>query len=159
MSQISTVTLTVSALVLIGVAHLALRGWIQRRTRRDAVAVVDAPTGELRLRQWVTRGLREMLPALALLIWIHGLFFTLSLLLRQPALGSLADQGLIVLSWTYRLGVIGAMFWLLMRAGRLIEAFLVSLSTRAETSWDDLLLPLAGKAIRRAWRETPKRLR
>jgi small-conductance mechanosensitive channel len=39
---------------------------------------------------------------------------------------------------------------LLSRIGRLIEAFLVSLSTRAETSWDDLFLPLAGKAVRRA---------
>jgi hypothetical protein len=38
---------------------------------------------------------------------------------------------------------------LLSRVGRLIEAFLVSLSARAETSWDDLLLPLAGKAVRR----------
>ncbi|HEY6508336.1 MAG TPA: mechanosensitive ion channel domain-containing protein, partial [Vicinamibacterales bacterium] len=37
----------------------------------------------------------------------------------------------------------------LSRVGLLVEVFLVSLATRAETSWDDLLLPLAGKAIRR----------
>jgi small-conductance mechanosensitive channel len=56
----------------------------------------------------------------------------------------------VVLTWAYRLGVVGAIFWLLARIGRLIEAFLISLSTRADTSWDDLLLPLAGKAVRRA---------
>ena len=49
-----------------------------------------------------------------------------------------------------RLGVVAAVFRLLARIGRLVEAFLVSLSTRAATSWDDVLLPLAGKAVRRA---------
>jgi small-conductance mechanosensitive channel len=56
----------------------------------------------------------------------------------------------VVLAWVYRLGVVIAIFWLLSRIGRLIEAFLISLSTRTDTSWDDLLLPLAGKAVRRA---------
>jgi small-conductance mechanosensitive channel len=55
-----------------------------------------------------------------------------------------------VVTWAYRLSIVAGMFWLLSRVGRLIEAFLVSLSMRATTSWDDLLLPLAGKAIRRA---------
>ncbi|HET9467040.1 MAG TPA: mechanosensitive ion channel domain-containing protein, partial [Vicinamibacterales bacterium] len=33
---------------------------------------------------------------------------------------------------------------------RLLEWFLVSLATRTQSSWDDLFLPLAGKAVRRA---------
>lgn len=145
----STVTLAGLVLVLMALAHLSLRWWIKRKARQDDAAVGAAPTSDLRLRRWMTRGLREILPALALLIWIHGLYFALRLLLRQVGPQTLADPVLGALSWAYRLGVVGAIFWLLSRIGRLIEAFLVSLSTRAETSWDDLLLPLAGKAVRR----------
>jgi len=145
-------TLTLAALVLTSMAlsHLWLRWWVQRKATRDDAASSGSPPGEIRLQRWLTRGLRQVLPALALLIWIHGLYFTLSLLLRQTAPQTLVDPALAALTWAYSLSVVGAIFWLLSRIGRLIEAFLVSLSTRAETSWDDLLLPLAGKAVRRA---------
>ena len=146
----STVTLAVLVLVLMALAHLSLRWWIKRRARADDDAAGETPTSDLSLRRWVTRGLRDVLPALALLIWIHGLYFALNLLIGQMGSGTLLDPARMVLNWAYRLGIAGAIFWLLARAGRLIEAFLISLSTRADTSWDDLLLPLAGKAVRRA---------
>jgi len=146
----STITLAALVLVLMALAHLSLRWWVKRKARQDDAAVGETPTSELRLRRWVTRGLREILPALALLLWIHGLSFTLNLLIRQAGARSLADPALVALTWAYRLGVVGAIFWLLSRIGRLIEAFLISLSTRADTTWDDLLLPLVGKAVRRA---------
>jgi small-conductance mechanosensitive channel len=146
----STVTLAALVLVLMALAHLSLRWWIKRKARQDNYGVNATPTSDFRLRRWLTRGLSEILPALALLIWIHGLYFTLNLLIRQADSWTLADPALVVLTWAYRLGVVGAIFWLLARIGRLIEAFLISLSTRADTSWDDLLLPLAGKAVRRA---------
>ena len=146
----STVTLAALVLVLMALAHLSLRWWIKRKARQDDDAVGDTPTSDLRLRRWVTRGLREILPALALLIWIHGLYFALNLLISQAGSRTLADPALVALTWAYSLGVVIAIFWLLSRIGRLIEAFLISLSTRADTSWDDLLLPLAGKAVRRA---------
>jgi small-conductance mechanosensitive channel len=149
---LSASTLARAALVmtLIALAHLSLRWWVQRKARADEAAKADSQPGDMRLRGWVTRGLREILPPLALLIWIHGLYFALGLLLGQTGTQTLVDPALVALSWAYRLSVIGAIFWLLSRIGRLIEAFLLSLSTRAETSWDDLLLPLAGKAVRRA---------
>ena len=56
----------------------------------------------------------------------------------------------MALEWIYGLSMLGGLFWLLWRVGGIIELFLVSLSTRADTSWDDVLLPLAGKAVRRA---------
>jgi len=146
----STVTLVALVLALMALAHLSLRWWIRRKARQDGAAVGDSPAGDLRLRRWVTRGLREILPALALLIWIHGLYFTLSLLLRQAGPQTLADPALVALTWAYSLSVVGGVVWLLLRIGRLIEAFLVSLSARTESSWDDVLLPLAGKAVRRA---------
>jgi small-conductance mechanosensitive channel len=145
----STITLAALGLALVALAHLSLRWWIGRKARRDEAAVGDSQPGDMRLRRWVTRGLREILPALALLIWIHGLYFTLNLLLRQTGPQTLLNPALIALTWAYRLSVVGAIFWLLSRISRLIEAFLVSLSTLAATSWDDLLLPLAGKAVRR----------
>ena len=146
----STVTLAALVLVLMALAHLSLRWWIKRKAHQDDAAAGDAPTSDLRLRQWVTRGLKEILPALALLIWIHGLYFTLSLLIRQAGPRSLADPALVALTWAYSLGVVGGIFWLLSRIGRLIEAVLGSLSTHTDSSWDDVLLPLAGKAVRRA---------
>lgn len=146
----STVTLAALVLVLMALAHLSLRWWIKRKARQDDAAVGDAPTSDLHHRRWVTRGLREILPALALLIWIHGLYFALNLLIRQAGSRTLSDPALVALTWAYSLAVVGAIFWLLSRIGRLIEGFLISLSTRADTSWDDLLLPPAGKAVRRA---------
>ena len=80
---VSTVTLAALVLVLMALAHLSLRWWIKRKARQDNYAVGDTPTSDLRLRRWLTRGLREILPALALLIWIHGLYFTLNLLIGQ----------------------------------------------------------------------------
>ena len=103
----STVTLAALVLVLIALAHLSLRWWIKRKTRQDDAAGGDAPTSDLRLRRWVTRGLREILPALALLIWIHGLYFTLNLLIRQAGPLTLADPALVALTWAYSLSVVG----------------------------------------------------
>jgi small-conductance mechanosensitive channel len=146
----STVTLAALVLVSMALAHLSLRWWIKRKARQNEATVGDTATSDPRLRRWVTRGLREILPALALLIWIHGLYFTLNLLISQAGSRTLADPALVALTWAYSFGVVGAIFWLLARIGRLIDAFLISLSTRADTSWDDLLLPLAGKTVRRA---------
>jgi small-conductance mechanosensitive channel len=89
-----------------------------------------------------------MLPPLVLLIWIHGLYLASTLLLPQAGPVP-AGPAPVIVSWGYRLAVVAAIFWLLLRVGRLIEAILIALSRRAETSWDDLLLPLAGKAARR----------
>ena len=84
----STVTLAVLVLVLMALAHLSLRWWIKRRARADDDAAGETPTSDLSLRRWVTRGLREVLPALALLIWIHGLSLALNLLIALSGYGS-----------------------------------------------------------------------
>jgi small-conductance mechanosensitive channel len=142
----SNATLAGLVLILMALAHLLLRRWIQHKARRAAAASQE----ELRLRHWITLGLEEVLPPLALLIWIHGLYVALSLMLNDVETQRFVARTLVALTWAYRLSVVGVIVWLLSRIGRLIEAFMVSLSSRAETSWDDLLLPLAGKAIRRA---------
>jgi hypothetical protein len=57
----STITLAALVLVLMALAHLSLRWWIKRKARQDDAAVGDAPMSDLRLRRWVTRGLREII--------------------------------------------------------------------------------------------------
>jgi small-conductance mechanosensitive channel len=136
-------------LLLATAAHLLLRWWIHRAARRTAAAAGTAPVGAMRVRRWVTQGFVETLPPLVLLIWIHGLYFILHLLLTQSTHLAFAAPALVVLTWAYRLGTVAALVWLLARVGRLVEAILVSLAARAETSWDDLVLPLAGQAVRR----------
>jgi len=145
----STVTRAALVLALMALAHLSLRWWIRRNAHRDNAAAGDFSASDAGLRRWVTRGLSAILPALALLIWIHGLYFTLSMLIRESGLPTLADPALVALTWAYGLGVVGGLFWLLSRMGRLIETFLISLSTRVDSSWDNVLLPLFGKAVRR----------
>lgn len=143
-------SLAALALVLMGLAHLFLLWWIRRKARQEDLPHLDSTVRDPRLRRWLTRALRDVVPPLALLIWIHGLYFILSMLLRQATLQVVAAPIIVTLTWTYRLGVVAAIFWLLSRIGRLLEWFLVSLATRTQSSWDDLFLPLAGKAVRRA---------
>jgi small-conductance mechanosensitive channel len=45
---------------------------------------------------------------------------------------------------------VAAIVWLLSRVARLIESFLGLIAQRTESAWDNLLMPLAGKAVRRA---------
>jgi small-conductance mechanosensitive channel len=144
----STVTLAALVLALMLAAHVMLRWWAGRAARR-AAASDDAPEAHRR-QWWVTRGFRELAPPLALLIWIHGCYFALGLLLSDADPSTLADRGSVVLGWTYRLSIVGGLVWLLSRVGRLVEAFLISLAATSQVSWDDLFLPLAGKAVRRA---------
>jgi small-conductance mechanosensitive channel len=145
----STGTLAAMMLALVAFAHLSLRWWIQHKAREAETPAGDPPLADVRRRHWTTRGLREILAPLALLVWIHGLYFAAGVLLRGTDLQTLAGPILVALTWAYRLSVVGAICWLLSRIGRLVEALLTTLSARTGTSWDDLLLPLAGRAVRR----------
>lgn len=144
------VTRIVLLLALVALAHLLLRWWVRRQSRRYQAQGSWLSVNEARWRRWLTRALHDMLPPVALLVWIQGLAFALDLAVRDAAPPAMRASALIGLDWLYGFAVIGALFWLLWRVGGIIELFLVSLSGRAETSWDDLLLPLAGKTVRRA---------
>ena len=142
--------LIVLVLAVMAASHLLLRWWVHRRARRDEAAAAGLATDSGRVRRWLARGLKEVLPPLALLVWIQGLAIIAGVLLQKMTARNVADSTSDALGWAYRLAMVAALCWLLARVGRLVETLLISLSTRAETSWDDLLLPLAGKAIRRA---------
>lgn len=147
--QTSTLALVLSIFALLVLAHLSLRWWIARTARQVQQAAGDAPSDTRRVRRWVTRGLTEILPPLAALLWIHGIYLTSSLLLRQGGGHAWMPSTLLALDWLYGFSVVAALFWLLSRIGGLIESFLLSLAAHTKSSWDDLLLPLAGQAVRR----------
>ncbi|MGE0705366.1 MAG: mechanosensitive ion channel family protein [Vicinamibacterales bacterium] len=147
---LSSLALAGLMVALIAAAHLVLRRWVRRRARAEAERTAAVPPGEEGFSYWLVQGLRATLPIILLLIWIHGLYFTLNLLLGSGALPARLAWGSAALAWIYRLSVIAALCWLAVRSGRLLDVFLRSLSSRTTSSWDDLLLPLAGAAVRRA---------
>ncbi len=142
----STFALAALVLALMAAAHVSVRWWVRRKTRQDGA---HGDTGDGPFRHWIARGLNAGFPPAALLIWAHGLYFATALLLQRAGPGTVPDTVLVVLTWTYRLSIVGGIFWLLSRVGQQIEAFLNSLAAPTDTSWENLLLPLAGKAIRR----------
>lgn len=144
--------LVMVALVLaaIGLTHLLLRWWVRRQAQRYEAGAGALPADEARWRRWLARGLDQTLPPVALLVWIHGLRLALELGIRDVAPAAARPSALVALDWTYGFSVLCALFWLLLRAGGILELFLLSLSAKAQTSWDDVLLPLAGRTVRRA---------
>lgn len=136
-------------LALVALAHLSLRWWVRRQSQRYEAGGRWVSVDEARWRRWLTRALHEMLPPVALVLWIQGVAFTLDLM-AMDAPPSVRQAALAGLAWVHGISVIGALVWLLWRIGGVIELFLASLSARAETTWDDVLLPLAGKTVRRA---------
>lgn len=142
-----TIVVVVAMLAVIAVAHVSLRWFVRRQQQRRPDPEQPWQPDEFRVRRWLMRGLSEILPPAALLIWVHGLSTAAALLFSQMV-ASRAEPALLGLRWLYGAAVVVGIFWLLSRIGRTIEAFLVSLAIRAETSWDDVVLPLAGKTIR-----------
>ena len=86
----------------------------------------------------------QMAPPLVVLIWIHAVHFAVSQLL-----GDTSDATRSVLSFAYGLAIVAALSWCLWTVGRLIEAYLRTLSGRTESRWDDVMLDVAGRAVRR----------
>lgn len=66
--------------LLAAVVHLTLRWWIGRRARGEEPPSTAEATGARRRTWWSVRGLREMWPPLALLIWIHAFYASARLL-------------------------------------------------------------------------------
>jgi small-conductance mechanosensitive channel len=129
--EISVPALAAMVLALIVLSHLLVRWWLRRQARG-----------------WVTRSLNPLLPPMVMLVWIHAIALVVYLAIRDTAAARYADTGLLGLRWAYGLSVLGAAAWLLQRIGRIIELLLLSVSARADTTWDDVVLPLAGKTVR-----------
>jgi small-conductance mechanosensitive channel len=140
----------VVVLVAATVGDLILRAWARRRAAHTAEAPAAA-AGPRSLRHWVDHLLTASLGPLAFLIWIYAPYVVASLLLSDAeASGANVGTAMTAVRWMRDLTTIVALCWLLARIGRVIEARLVGLASRSHNAWDDIVMPLAGKAVRLA---------
>jgi small-conductance mechanosensitive channel len=135
------VAFTAALLLTVTLVHVVLRRSIGGK--REAAPPSAAPEDR---RSWIRHALRALATPLAIAVWIHGGWLLGNVLLRAfPGHPTAA----LALEWTYRLSLIAVVCWLSSRAGGVAEHFLVALAKRSATVWDDILLTLAGKALRR----------
>ncbi len=146
--RLSTLVLCASVIGAVAIAHGWLRWWLRRRVSDGEAPASDATTA-IRVRWWISRGVRAVLPPLGLIVWMQGVYIVLNLLLGETTALAVAGRGRTILEWGYGVVVLIALFWLLARIGSLVEAFLTSLADRSSTAWDGVALPLAGRAVRR----------
>jgi small-conductance mechanosensitive channel len=145
----STIGMSILVLAVAALAHLCLRRWIGRKVRQEEAAGGDALAGSTGASQWLVRGLREAASPLVLLIWIHGFYVALNVVVPRANAPALVGPTLSAVSWIYGLSVVASAFWLFSRIGRLIELLLISISIRSGTTWDNVMLPLIGRAAKR----------
>ncbi len=147
--RLSTLVLSAAALVTAAVAHLWIRWWLRRRSRHaDVELPVPGAAPGVHMRWWISRGVRALLPPLGLLVWIHGVYAVLTMLLGDTSAASVAVRVWGVVEWCYRALMLVTAFWLLRRIGAVVEVFLRALADRSENTWDNAVLPLAGQAAR-----------
>jgi small-conductance mechanosensitive channel len=147
--RVSTLLWSLLVLALATAAHAGLHVWIRAKARREEEAASTATSGDtIRLRRWISRGMLAIVPPLAAIVWIYGLRYALAFPLAETPHRDTADRILAAVEWGYGFLLVAAVFWLLSRVGRLIEAFLLTFSSRTEATWDDVMLPLAGRAAR-----------
>jgi small-conductance mechanosensitive channel len=140
--------LTGGAIVLlVAIAHLGLSWWTRRRARKHQDQA-PAPGESPKVRYWIARGLSDAVPPIAFLLWLHGLLFASTMLLSDFPEDAWAARGIAALEWLRGVGTLAGLAWLLARVARTLEALLRSLASRTEASWDDVLLPFAGRALR-----------
>ena len=81
------------------------------------------------------------------MLWLHGLAFAVTTLLADHPDSSWIARGFTIIAPLRGVGTLLGLAWLLARIARTLEAMLRSFAARTEASWDDVLLPLAGRAL------------
>ena len=136
------------ALLLAALLDFTLRTIARRLERRARSRQPDVAEHEQRAQFWVGQGLQTALPQLSILIWTYAVHFTTTRLIAELLSADALGAVLPVLNWIRGAIMVVALVWLLMRIGRLIEERLRAAAVRTSNEWDDILLPLGGKAVR-----------
>lgn len=136
-----------AVVLLMAVAHVALGWWTRRRARRQQAAPPGSDQSAT-ISAWLVRGLGDALPPLAFMLWLHGLCAVLGTMLDERPDALWINRALVLVGWIRGLGTLLGLAWLLSRVSRTFEAFLVAHASRSEASWDDVMLPFAGRALR-----------
>ena len=146
--RISTLALPAAILAAVGIVDALLRWMVRRKVRRDEAAAAGEIESRRQFLHWLGHGLKAAVPPLALLLWVFGGYAALSTVLADAAPASTAALSLGVAAWVRDVATVAALFWLLSRLGRVVEAALVALASSTTNTWDDILLPVAAKAAR-----------
>jgi small-conductance mechanosensitive channel len=140
--------LTGGAIVLlVAIAHLALRWWARRRARKQEGKPL-APGESAKARFWISRGLSDAVPPIAFMLWLHGLSIAATMLLADFQDSQWGSWGLTAVNALRGLGTLLGLAWLLARIARTLEALMQSFASRTQAGWDDVMLPFAGKSLR-----------
>ena len=131
--------------LLLAIAHVGLHWWTRLRARRLDRPL--APGESATARYWIARGLIDALPPIAFMLWLHGLAFAVRTLLADHPDSSWIARGFTFIAPLRGVGTLLGLAWLLARIARTLEAMLRSFAARTEAGWDDVLLPLAGRAL------------
>jgi small-conductance mechanosensitive channel len=132
--------------LLVGLAHLALRWWKRHRARKHLDALGPGETAGVRF--WIVRGLSDAVSPIVFMLWLHGLYFAVTTLFAELPESEWGSRGFMILAALRSVGTLLGLAWLLARLARTLEALLRSVATRTEAAWDDVLLPFAGMALR-----------
>ena len=145
LSGLSGSTWAIVSLIVLGAlaAHVVLSAAVRRYGRPSATAA--APAAE---RLAMAEGFRRAVPPLAGLIWILTAHAVAGAVLRTRG-DAWAVWALGAADWLRGVGVIAGVVWLLSRIGHVIELHFNRAAARTRGTWDDLLLPVAGRAVRR----------
>jgi small-conductance mechanosensitive channel len=133
--------------LLVAIAHVGLRWWARRRERLQKNRPL-APGESASARQWVARGLSGAVPPIAFMLWLHGLHLASIMLLADFPESTWTIRAIVTAGWIRGVGTLLGLAWLLARIARTLEALLRYYASRTESSWDDVLLPFAGRALR-----------
>jgi small-conductance mechanosensitive channel len=133
--------------LLVAIAHVALRWWTRRRARKHLDKPL-APGESVKARYWIARGLSDAVPPIAFMLWLHGLYFAVTTLLTEFPDAAWVTRAFSLLGAVRGVVTLLGLAWLLARIARTLEAMLQSFSSRSEANWDDVLLPFAGNALR-----------
>ena len=133
--------------LLVAIAHVGMRWWTRRQARLQRNRPLK-PGETSTTYNWIARGLSNAVPPIAFLLWLHGLCLAASALLADYPDSLWHTRGLITLGWIRGVGTLLGVARLLGQIGRTIEAWMRWHATRTEATWDDALLPFAGKALR-----------
>jgi small-conductance mechanosensitive channel len=82
------------------------------------------------------------------MLWLLGLYFACAFVLDEFPQAEWASRSLRILDALRGVGTLVGLAWLLARVARTLESLLRSLASRTAASWDDVMLPFAGRALR-----------
>jgi small-conductance mechanosensitive channel len=142
----STIWAGALVLLLVAAAHMALHWYARRRALRRQSAPSDG--GDRATANWLAATLLLLVPPVALLLWIHGLHYALSLVITDIEAPQVTRYAVPLLAALRGIGTLLGLVWLLVRVGRAVEKRLVHIAKQSRTRSDDFFLPIIGTAIR-----------